>query len=173
MYWINHPEETDDCRAVDETQRRWYIKIEHYFKRRGVDMVRPIIKDIFFLQQKSVPAGKADLPIAADLQDTLKAHRNECVGMAANMIGFQKNIIIVSLGLMDLVMLNPAITKKTGPYDAEEGCLSLTGTRKTRRYQNITVKYQDIKLQWHTQNFSGWPAQIIQHECDHLQGILI
>lgn len=74
---------------------------------------------------------------------------------------------------MDLVMLNPAITKKTGPYDAEEGCLSLTGTRKTRRYQNITVKYQDIKLQWHTQNFSGWPAQIIQHECDHLQGILI
>ena len=94
-------------------------------------MVRPIIKDIFFLQQKSVPAGKADLPIAADLQDTLKAHRNECVGMAANMIGFQKNIIIVSLGLMDLVM------------------------------------------QWHTQNFSGWPAQIIQHECDHLQGILI
>lgn len=136
-------------------------------------MVRPIMKDILFLQQKSAPATKADLTIATDLQDTLKAHRNECVGMAANMIGFRKNIIIVSLDFFDLVMLNPEITKKAEPYDAKEGCLSLSGVRKTKRYQNITVKYQDLKFQWHTQNFTGWPAQIIQHECDHLQGILI
>lgn len=136
-------------------------------------MVRPIIKDIFFLQQKSVPAGKADLPIAADLQDTLKAHRNECVGMAANMIGYRKRIIIVATGLADLVMINPVITEKSEPYETEEGCLSLPGVRKTNRYNKITVRYLDKKFAEHTQNFSGYIAQIIQHECDHLEGIII
>lgn len=136
-------------------------------------MIRPIVKDVMFLSQKSEPAQKADLYIAKDLQDTLAAHRNGCVGMAANMIGYRKNIIIVSLGLADLVMMNPVITKKSGSYETEEGCLSLTGVRKTTRYQKITVKYQDAQMTWHTQDFSGWTAQIIQHECDHCSGVII
>ena len=116
---------------------------------------------------------REDLPIAKDLQDTLAAHREDCVGMAANMIGYHKNMIIVSLGMMDLVMLNPVILKQWEPYEAEEGCLSLTGTRKTTRYQKITVQYQDMKMNQHTQDFTGWTAQIIQHECDHLEGKII
>lgn len=136
-------------------------------------MIKPIVKDIMFLSQKSEPATKADLSIAQDLKDTLAAHRDGCVGMAANMIGYKKNMIIVSLGIVDLVMLNPVIIKKSGSYETEEGCLSLTGTRKTTRYQKITVRYQDISLKQKTQDFSGWAAQIIQHECDHLQGIII
>ncbi len=136
-------------------------------------MIRPIVKDILFLGQKSEPATAADLQIAIDLQDTLAAHREECVGMAANMIGYKKNIIIVSLGFADLVMMNPSITKKSGPYEAEEGCLSLTGTRKTTRYQKITVKYQDMQMKWHTQDLSGWAAQICQHEIDHCSGVII
>ena len=136
-------------------------------------MKRTIVKDIMFLGQKSETATKDDLFIAKDLQDTLAANRESCVGMAANMIGYKKKIIIVSMGFMDMVMINPEITRKTGPFEAEEGCLSLTGTRKTIRFQNITVKYQDMDLSWHTQDFSGWIAQIIQHECDHLEGIVI
>ena len=136
-------------------------------------MIKPIVKDIMFLGQKSDPVTKADLPIAQDLKDTLAAHRDGCVGMAANMIGYKKNMIIVSLGIMDLVMLNPVITKKSGPYEAEEGCLSLTGTRKTTRYQKITVKYQDTSMKECVREFSGMAAQIIQHECDHLAGIII
>ncbi len=136
-------------------------------------MVKSIVKDVMFLGQKSEPATKEDLYIAQDLKDTLAAHRDGCVGMAANMIGYKKNMIIVSLGIVDLVMLNPVITKKSGPYETEEGCLSLTGVRKTTRYQKITVKYQDTSMKQRVQEFSGWAAQIIQHECDHLEGIII
>ena len=136
-------------------------------------MVKSIVKDVMFLGQKSEPATKEDLYIAQDLKDTLAAHRDGCVGMAANMIGYKKNMIIVSLGIVDLVMLNPVITKKSGPYETEEGCLSLTGVRKTTRYQKITVKYQDTSMKQRVQEFSDWAAQIIQHECDHLEGIII
>ena len=136
-------------------------------------MIRPIVKDIMFLGQKSEPATKDDLQTAKDLQDTLAAHRDGCVGMAANMIGYKKRIIIVSMGFMDVVMFNPEIVKQSGPYETEEGCLSLTGTRKTTRYQKITVKYQDTNFRSHTQEYSGWIAQIIQHECDHMEGVII
>ncbi|MBQ7433650.1 MAG: peptide deformylase [Lachnospiraceae bacterium] len=136
-------------------------------------MIKSIVKDMMFLGQKSKPVTREDLSIANDLQDTLAAHRDGCVGMAANMIGYHKNMIIVSLGMMDLVMLNPVILKKSEPYEAEEGCLSLAGTRKTTRYQHITVQYQDMKMNQHTQDFKGWTAQIIQHECDHLEGKII
>ncbi len=136
-------------------------------------MIKPIIHDTFFLSQKSDPAVAADLPIAKDLRDTLAAHRSECVGMAANMIGYSKRIIIVSFGMFDMVMLNPVIVKKSGVFETEEGCLSLTGVRKTTRYQKITVRYQDEQMKSHTQEYNGWTAQIIQHECDHLDGILI
>ena len=136
-------------------------------------MVRPIVKDIMFLSRKSEPATAEDLPIAKDLKDTLAAHRESCVGMAANMIGYSKNIIIVSLGFADLVMLNAKITKRSGSYETQEGCLSLTGTRKTIRYQKITVEYQDMQMKEHTQDFSGWSAQIIQHEIDHCSGVII
>ena len=140
---------------------------------RAFTMIKPIIHDTFFLSQKSDPAAAADLPIAKDLRDTLAAHRSECVGMAANMIGYSKRIIIVSFGMFDMVMLNPVIVKKSGTFETEEGCLSLTGVRKTTRYQKITVRYQDEQMKSHTQEYNGWTAQIIQHECDHLDGILI
>lgn len=136
-------------------------------------MEKAIVRDAFFLNQKSEAAIKADLPVALDLADTLKANRERCVGMAANMIGYRKRIIIVATGFADLIMINPKIIAKSGAYEVEEGCLSLPGTRKTTRYKNITVKYQDMKFAEHTQNFSGYIAQIIQHECDHLEGILI
>jgi len=136
-------------------------------------MVKPIMRDAFFLNQKSEEATKVDLPVAQDLEDTLKANRERCVGMAANMIGYRKRIIIVATGLADMVMINPVITKKSEPYDTEEGCLSLPGVRKTTRFQKITVRYLDKKFAEHTQSFSGYIAQIIQHECDHLEGILI
>ena len=136
-------------------------------------MIRPIVHDTIVLSRKSDPATAADLTVAKDLRDTLAAHRDGCVGMAANMIGFNKRIIIVSLGMFDMVMFNPVIVKKAGAFETEEGCLSLTGVRKTTRYQKITVRYQDEQLKSHTQEFTGWTAQIIQHECDHLEGILI
>ena len=136
-------------------------------------MIKPIMRDAFFLNQRSEEATKADLPVAQDLEDTLKANRKRCVGMAANMIGYRKRIIIVATGLADMVMINPVITKKSEPYDTEEGCLSLPGVRKTTRFQKITVRYLDKKLAEHTQSFSGYIAQIIQHECDHLEGVLI
>ena len=136
-------------------------------------MIKPIVTDILFLKQRSEPASEADMPVAQDLMDTLKAHRDGCVGMAANMIGCRKNIIIVSMGLMDMVMFNPVILKKSQPYETEEGCLSLVGVRKTTRYQKITVCYRDMSFQEHTQEFNGWIAQIIQHECDHLEGVII
>ena len=136
-------------------------------------MIKSIVLDTFFLSQKSEPVSAADLSVAQDLRDTLEANRERCVGMAGNMIGYRKRMIIVSLGLFPLVMLNPEITKKSGAFETEEGCLSLTGTRKTTRYRKITVRYQDEQMKTHTQEFSGWTAQIIQHECDHLDGILI
>ena len=136
-------------------------------------MEKQIVRDTFFLNQKSEEATKADLPVAQDLEDTLRANRERCVGMAANTIGYRKRIIIVATGFADIVMINPVITAKSEPYETEEGCLSLPGTRKTTRYKNITVSYLDKKFVMYTQDFSGWIAQIIQHECDHLEGILI
>lgn len=136
-------------------------------------MIRPIVKDTFFLSQKSEPATKADLQVGADLQDTLEAYRDGCVGLAANMIGIRKRIIIVNIGFADIVMFNPVLLKKDTPYEAEEGCLSLVGIRKTTRYQNIEVEYYDRNWKKQRQKFSGWTAQICQHELDHLEGILI
>lgn len=136
-------------------------------------MVREIVRDIFFLGQKSEPATKADLPVGRDLQDTLRANRDRCVGMAANMIGVRKNIIIVSMGMADVVMFNPVIRKKDTPYETEEGCLSLDGVRKTTRYENIEVEYYDFSWKKQRKKLSGWTAQICQHEIDHLSGRII
>lgn len=136
-------------------------------------MVRPIMKDVFFLSQKAEPATKADLSLGKDLMDTLSAHREECVGMAANMIGVRKNAIIVSMGFMDVVMFNPVLLHKDTPYEAEEDCLSLEGTRKTLRYENIEVEFYDMAWKKQRQKFNGWTAQIIQHEMDHTKGIII
>jgi peptide deformylase len=131
------------------------------------------MRDVFFLNQKSEPATKADEALIRDLLDTLKAHEAECVGMAANMIGVKKRIIAVNMGFVNVAMINPVITKKTGPYETEEGCLSLVGVRKTKRYQEIEVEYFDQGWVKRKQTYSGWIAQIIQHECDHLEGIII
>ena len=113
------------------------------------------------------------MAIAQDLLDTLAAHKDGCVGMAANMIGVNKGIIVFDNSGEYMVMLNPVIMKQSGAYDAEEGCLSLVGTRKTKRYQTIKVQWQNERLQTRVKNFSGWTAQIIQHEIDHCEGILI
>ena len=136
-------------------------------------MVKPIMKDVFFLSQKSELATKADMQIVQDLLDTLKANEAGCVGMAANMIGVRKRIIVVNMGIMNVAMLNPVIVKKSGAYETEEGCLSLTGVRKTTRYENIEVEYFDVNWTKQRQQYSSWIAQIIQHECDHLEGIII
>ena len=136
-------------------------------------MVKPIVRDVFFLNQRSEKATKSDLSVVQDLEDTLRANRERCVGMAANMIGYRKRIIIVAAGFANIVMINPVIAEKSGAYETEEGCLSLPGERKTIRYNQITVKYLDKTFTEHTQTFSGYIAQIIQHECDHLEGILI
>ena len=136
-------------------------------------MVKDIIKDTVFLKQKSSKATKFDLNVVTDLNDTLNAHKENCVGMAANMIGVKKNIIIVSLGMTNLIMLNPKILKKGKPYETSEGCLSLNGMRKTKRYENILVEYEDSSFVKHTASFSGHIAQIIQHEIDHCNGIII
>lgn len=136
-------------------------------------MVKKIVRDIFFLSQKSEPATREDIQIGIDLQDTLEANREGCVGLAANMIGVKKNVIIVNMGFLDIVMFNPVITKKDIPYETEEGCLSLDGVRKTTRYENITVEYYDMQWNKQTMKLSGWPAQICQHEVDHLSGVII
>ena len=136
-------------------------------------MIRPIERDVYFLSQKSEEATRDDLPIGQDLQDTLRANKDRCVGMAANMIGIKKRIIIVNLGFRNLVMYNPVIKKKSGSYEAEEGCLSLEGVRKTIRYQNVEVEYLDENWKKQRMKLSGWPAQICQHEIDHLNGIII
>lgn len=136
-------------------------------------MVKPIVRDVFFLGQKSEPATKDDLQVGRDLMDTLRANRERCVGMAANMIGVKKNIIIVNMGMIDVVMFNPVITRKDTPYETEEGCLSLDGVRPTMRYQNIEVEYYDFMWKKKKQKLTGWTAQIYQHEIDHLQGRII
>lgn len=136
-------------------------------------MVKPIVRDMFFLGQKSETATKVDAQVAIDLQDTLAAHRAGCVGMAANMIGYKKRTIIVSMGIVNLVMNNPVIISKVGEYEVEEGCLSLEGTRKTTRYKDIEVEYEDTSFKKQKQKFTGFPAQIVQHEMDHLEGIII
>lgn len=136
-------------------------------------MVREIMKDPFFLGQKSEPATKEDRTIGRDLMDTLRAHRDGCVGMAANMIGINKRIIAFDNEGSYLVMLNPEIVKRSGPYEAEEGCLSLSGTRRARRWRSIKVRWQNERFQERCKTFTGWTAQIIQHELDHCEGILI
>ena len=136
-------------------------------------MVREIMHDETFLAQKAEPATTEDLPIARDLLDTLTAHKDGCVGMAANMIGVNKRIIVFDNEGDYMVMFNPEIVKKSGPYQAEEGCLSLSGIRKARRWKSIKVQYQNEKFQTRFKTFTGWTAQIIQHEIDHCEGILI
>lgn len=136
-------------------------------------MIRPIQCDTTFLSIPSVVATKTDKLIVTDLLDTLQEHKEHCVGMAANMIGFNKQIIAILDQNKYLVMLNPEITQYSGPYAAQEGCLSLTGLRDTKRYQKIKVKYQNEGMQTRIKTFSGWTAQIIQHEIDHCKGILI
>lgn len=136
-------------------------------------MICEIIHDEKFLAQKSSKAGFLDIHIAQNLLDTLAAHAETCVGLAANMIGVQKRIIVVNMGAVNVAMLNPIIVKKYGKYITEEGCLSLNGVRQTVRYQKITVEYQDIQLKKQRRSFEGWTAQIIQHEIDHCNGILI
>ena len=136
-------------------------------------MIRPIMKDPIFLAQKSAPATVLDLPVAQDLRDTLAAHRDGCVGMAANMIGVNKRIIIFDDNGSAAVMFNPEIVKRSGAFDAEEGCLSLPGTRKATRYRSIKVRYQNERFETRLKTYTGFTAQIIQHEIDHCNGVLI
>ena len=136
-------------------------------------MVRNIVRDPVFLAQKSLPATPEDLYLEQDLLDTLQANRDGCVGMAANMIGVLKRVIIFDDQGTDVVMFNPEIIKCTQPYEAEEGCLSLSGVRKAKRYRSIKVQYQNSQFQTRFKTYTGWTAQIIQHEIDHCNGILI
>ena len=162
-------------------------------------MIKQIVRNVFFLGQPSEPATKADIQVGKDLQDTLQANRERCVGMAANIrgsnepsrhacmdiwrlprlsaqhevIGVKKRVIIINMGFVDVVMFNPVLLSKDTPYEAEEGCLSLSGVRKTTRYKNIEVEYYDMNWKKQRQKLSGWPAQICQHELDHLEGIII
>ena len=137
-------------------------------------MIQTIIHDPILLSLKSVPAAREDLPTAQDLLDTLNAHRECCVGMAANMIGVRKRIIVFDNQGAPMVMLNPQILRKSGPYEAKEDCLSLLGgPRPTMRYEKIKVRYDNLALQSRIKTFTGWTAQIIQHEIDHCDGILI
>ena len=136
-------------------------------------MVREICRDEAFLSQRAEPATKDDLGTAQDLLDTLLAHKEGCVGMAANMIGVNKRIIAFDNDGAYLVMLNPVIVRQSELYEAEEGCLSLNGTRKTKRFRSIKVQWQNEKLQTRLKTFTGWTAEIIQHEIDHCEGIVI
>lgn len=137
-------------------------------------MVRELMHDPIFLAQKSEPATKEDLPIAQDLLDTLVFHKDGCVGMAANMIGQAKRIIVFDNEGTDMLMLNPVILKASEEYETQEGCLSLLGgPRKTKRFRKIKVQYQNLQMQVRIKTFTGWTAQIIQHEIDHCNGILI
>lgn len=136
-------------------------------------MIREICRDETFLAQKAAPATADDLATAQDLLDTLTAHKDGCVGMAANMIGVCKRIIAFDNEGTYMVMFNPVIVRQSGPYEAEEGCLSLSGVRKTKRFQTIKVQWQNEKFQTRTKTFTGWTAEILQHEIDHCDGILI
>ena len=136
-------------------------------------MERRIVKDPILLARRSRDATAEDLDIARDLLDTLRAHRDGCVGMAANMIGICKRVIVFDDGGELRTMFNPELVRASGVYEAEEGCLSLSGTRKAKRYRSIKVRYQNEAMQTRLQTFTGWTAQIIQHEIDHCNGILI
>lgn len=136
-------------------------------------MVREIVRDTSFLLLKSEDAVKEDLPIAQDLLDTLAANRERCVGMAANMIGERKRILVFDNNGTAEIMFNPVIVKKLGEYTAEEGCLSLDGTKSIKRWQTIKVEYLDLRFRPRAKTFTGWTAQIIQHEINHFDGILI
>ena len=136
-------------------------------------MIREICRDETFLAQKAAPAAPDDLATAQDLLDTLTAHKDGCVGMAANMIGVCKRIIAFDNEGTYMVMFNPVIVRQSGPYETQEGCLSLTGVRKTKRFQTIKVQWQNEQFQTRLKTFTGWTAEIIQHEIDHCEGILI
>ena len=136
-------------------------------------MIKPIVKDIVFLSQKSEPATKEDIAIIDDLVDTLRANLEYCVGMAANMIGVKKRILVFTIGDLIIPMINPFILNKENSYDTEECCLSLIGFRKTTRYEKIEVEYLDRNFNKQRQIFKGFTAQIIQHEIDHFEGIII
>ena len=136
-------------------------------------MIREICRDETFLVQKAAPATADDLATAQDLLDTLTAHKGGCVGMAANMIGVCKRIIAFDNEGTYMVMFNPVIVRQSGPYEAQEGCLSLTGVRKTKRFQTVKVQWQNEQFQTRLKTFTGWTAEIIQHEIDHCEGILI
>lgn len=136
-------------------------------------MIRDICKDEAFLSQKAEPATPEDMQTAADLLETLEHHRDGCVGMAANMIGVNRRIIAFDNDGEYMLMFNPEIIKKSGPYEAEEGCLSLAGTRRTRRWKSIKVRWQNEHFQERIKTFTGWTAEIIQHEIDHCEGIII
>ena len=137
-------------------------------------MIKELIHDPILLARKSQPATGEDLTVVEDLLDTIHAHRETCVGMAANMIGVYKRIIVFEENGQFIPLLNPEILKASGEYETEEGCLSLLGNpRKTRRYQKIKVRYQNLQLQTRLKTFEGRTAQIIQHELDHCNGILI
>ena len=136
-------------------------------------MIREICRDETFLAQKAAPATADDLATAQDLLDTLTAHKDGCVGMAANMIGVCKRIIAFDNEGTYMVMFNPVIVRQSGPYEAQEGCLSLSGVRKTKRFQTVKVQWQNEKFQTRLKTFTGWTAEIIQHEIDHCEGIVI
>lgn len=136
-------------------------------------MVKPIVCDILFLQQPSQLATRADRHIGQELEATLQANKANCVGLAANMIGYHKRVILIDLGLTSLLMYNPVLLDKQGPYQTEEGCLSLRGSRSTTRYETISVRFKDRNWQEQTLTLTGFPAQICQHELDHLEGIII
>ena len=136
-------------------------------------MIKPIMRDVMFLAQPSEVATQADSQVITDLTDTLNAHLDGCVGMAANMIGVHKRIIVVRMGPLSVPMVNPEIVGKSGEYEAEEGCLSLTGVRKCRRYRDIEVSFQDASFLPRRMKYTGWIAQIIQHEIDHCNGVII
>ena len=136
-------------------------------------MVKAIVRDPLFLAQKSVPATEADKQVVQDLLDTLRANLDRCVGMAANMIGVRKNIIVVAMGPFQFAMINPVITKKKEVFQTEEGCLSLEGVRPCTRYKEIEVDFLDADFKKQHGKYSGWTAQIIQHEIDHCNGVVI
>ena len=136
-------------------------------------MVKAIVRDPLFLAQKSLSATEADKQVVQDLLDTLRANLDRCVGMAANMIGVRKNIIVVAMGPFQFAMINPVITKKKEVFQTEEGCLSLDGVRPCTRYKEIEVDYLDQNFKKQHGTYTGWTAQIIQHEIDHCHGIVI
>lgn len=136
-------------------------------------MIKKITRDPMFLAQKSMDATEADKQVITDLLDTLRANLDHCVGMAANMIGVSKNIIVVAAGPFQFAMINPVIAKKTGAFQTEEGCLSLDGVRQCTRYKEIEVDYLDTNFKKQHGKYTGWTAQIIQHEIDHCNGIVI